>query len=160
MKSKVHVKIADVAEKTFNDSLLGIQTFNNNLPVVSKKDKSGSKLTKTMAPLLDKAIENVPLVEKYLPREFDVQNMVDNQAQSKKLQTKITALEREVKRLKNADTCIGIEIAKDYRIIYGATQKAAEDENSLMLIRDQLGKPFEKTANKDAQKAGKVAKNA
>jgi hypothetical protein len=41
--------------------------------------------------------------------------------------------------------CVGIYIDVDYRIIYDATKKTAEDDVSLMPLRDELGEPYIRT---------------
>ena len=160
MRSKVPVTVPVKTENVSSEGQRGLIEGDFVLPEVSSKDKKGGKLTKSMKPLLDKAIESALQLEKYLPREFTTNNMVENQAASKRVQSKMTAIEREMKRHKDADTFIGIQIALDYRVIYEAAKKAAEDDASLIPLRDQLGAPFKKPTLSDEKKAEKKEKKA
>ena len=109
--------------------------------------------------ILNKCVESVPQVDNHLPRNFTIQNLVDNKATVETNNSKITALEREIQRLKDANVYIGIQISEDYRAVYAASKKAAKKDASLIPLRDQLGAPFKKSSlNAITKKAKKLKK--
>jgi hypothetical protein len=155
MKANKILPASMEAEDTFRQNLEGIKQSNSNLPDVSPDDKKGGKINDAIILLLSHSIENATHVENNLPRNFDLQAMVDNKAIFEANQSKITALEREIQRLKDANTFTGIQLSESYRIIYDAAKKSAKDDASLLPLRDKLGTPFMKTPTNNLKKEDK-----
>ena len=139
MRSKVPVTVTVKTENLSSEGQRGLIEGDFVLPEVSSKDKKGGKLTKTMKPLLDKAIESALQLEKYLPREFTINNMVENQAASKRVQSKMTAIEREMKRHKDADTVMFRKVCQKIKIIKNKFSNILQTErNNVLLVRSAL----------------------
>lgn len=160
MKSIVFMQPRPDANARVNEHFAGIQKVNSDVPDVSDKDKKGGKLSNAMAALLPKLIENYALVLNFLVRNFTIDNLVTNKAVHDENERQISIYEREIKRLKDQNTCIGVQMAIDYGLIYKAFQTGAEEDASLKILRDEFGKPFERTLLTDEQKAAKIAKAA
>ena len=56
------------------------------------------------------------------------------------------------------NVCIGKVIDLDFRAIYAASQDGAEEDASLIPIRDELGAPFQKKATGEGKKGKKTPK--
>ena len=160
MKSKVFMQPRPEANVRVNEHFAGIQKVNSDVPDVSDKDKKGGKLSKAMAALLPKLIENYALVLNFLVRNFTIDTLVTNKLVYDENERQISIYEREIKRLKDQNTCIGVQMAIDYGLIYKAFQTAADDDASLKILRDEFGKPFERTPLTEEQKAAIAKKKA
>jgi hypothetical protein len=158
MKSFIFIQPRPDASARLDAHFTGIKEANSDLPEVSDKDKKGGKLSQAMAGLTGKIIQNYALVINFLVRNFTIDNLVVNKAVYDENERQIDVYQREIKRLKDQNTCIGIQMAIDYRQIYEAFQKAAEEDASLKALRDEFGKPFERKMLTTEQKKAIAAK--
>ena len=160
MTKKTIIPTSTEDTMSFEAIIENLHKANSGMPDISESDKIGGKLTKNIVPLVDKAIKYAPKFEKELPREFNVQEVADAEALIKANKLKITALESEVKRLEDINIYVGIQMAKDYRIIYEASVKAYKKDASLKNMSDELGTPYQRAALSDEKKAELAQKRA
>ena len=158
MKSKVHSKVETTSDALFYDGIKLISAYTITLPMVSPKDKKGRKLNKKILPLVQKAIDSVPKLENHLKRSFSAQNIIDNKAAIDSNLEKVRVMLEQVSIILDNNVCIGKVIDLDFRAIYAASQDGAEEDASLIPIRDELGAPFQKKATGEGKKGKKTPK--
>ncbi len=158
MKSKVHSKVEPTSDARFYEGLQIVDESTSQLPTVAPKDKKGRKVNKKVLLLVQKAIDSASQFENHLKRDFTTQNLIDNKAAHDSNLAKIAELNKHIDRLTSANTCIGKEMDLDYRAIYAASQDAADDDVTLVPIRDTLGAPFKKKAAGEGKKGKKMPK--
>jgi hypothetical protein len=146
------------AQSAFDTGIESIQVSNKSIANISKGDKKGGRLLKSIEPLVDDAIEHASKFEDHFPRKFTIQELEDDQALISANSSKITALEIEVRRLKDANVMAGIRTRKNYRIVFVAAVKSVNDDNSLATIVEKMSAPYKKAALTDEQKAEKATK--
>lgn len=158
MKSKVHAKVDATSDARFFEGLQIIDESTSKLPTVAPKDKKGRKVNKNILPLIQKAIDSAPQLENHLKRDFTTQNLIDNKAAHDSNLAKVAELYKHIDRLLSANTCIGKEMDIDFRIIYAASQDAADEDVTLIPTRDTLGTPFKRTGGSEGKKGKKTPK--
>ena len=158
MDKKTSISTSKEATDSFNMGLESIKQVTSALPNVSPEDKKGGKLTKKVSALITKAIENAPSFENNLPRDFVVQDMVDDQQTIADNEKRIEALKAEIRRLEDVNTFVGIRLYENYRTVHKAGVKTAQKVAALKTTVDELGAPFKKKPSADGKKTDKTAK--
>lgn len=158
MGKKTIVPASEEAKNAFDAGMERIQESNSAIPNISKDDKKGAKLLKKIEPLINEAIEHAPKFEEHLPRKFDVQELVDDQAAIALNLSKIAALEIQVQHLKDANAVAGIRMRKNYRIVLDAATATLKNDNSVSAVCERLAAPYKRTPMSDEKKAENAKK--
>ena len=95
MGKKTIVPASEEAKNAFDVGIGSIQASNSAIPNISKDDKKGARLSKSIEPLVDYAVEHAAKFEENLPRKFDTQDLVNDQVIISVNTSKIAALEIE-----------------------------------------------------------------
>ena len=107
MDSKVHYRAEAQNDSNFTQGLQLISAATAQLPTISADDKKGRKLSKKVNALVPKAIDNHDALEKYLPRDFNPRNIVDNKAALDSNDAKVADLFKQISLYQNANVKIG-----------------------------------------------------
>ena len=147
MKSKTVIELSIEKKAAFIKAIDDISHVIKMDNPIKSKDKQGGKLSDKLLALLPMAIDNLPKIENYLPRDFDANTVKTNETNLTLLLEYLDSLEEQKKNIQNICTLIRIELQTDYTIIYEAAQKAASVDFMMSGLRDKLGEPFKRESN-------------